>query len=502
MNLNIIKSNSHKFLYKVYSLVLLGFIASISSLAQTDSTTSASSKKTRINILGASIIERNPEISEASRLIGNVKLSVDDAILTCDSAYRFDDGRFEVFSNVIIKQEPNTVLTAEYGILKPDLGIVDINGGVVFNHEALSISCPSLIYILDSKHVSYSERANITDGNRNLSSDLGVYSSKTDRLYAGGDVVITELKDTIISDSLSLDRNDKTLRLYKKSHLEINGAFIHCERGQFNASTGKGWFSGDASVMDHQGLLAGDSIIINRNNNEGVAWGNVMISDSTRSMNVSGSYASRTENFDLVTGVFDNLVQIVNIEGADTLRMNTLKLERREEMLFASGEVVFQQDAFSGNGDSLSWDRNKDQMWLLGNPVVWSKEDEMTGDTVRMNLKDNKPLSMQLIGNAHVLSPSNDSLDHVISGRDLFALFTNGKLTSVNVIGNGFVRYYSIDDLEDVNLNTATCSQIQMLFAEGKVSRITLLGLPDGQFTPLNNEEMEMRPVRRIKPQL
>jgi hypothetical protein len=126
----------------------------------------------------------------------------------------------------------------------------------------------------------------------------------------------------------------------------------------------------------------------------------------------------------------------------------------------------------------------------------------MTGDTVRMNLKDNKPLSMQIIGNAQVLSPSNDSLDHVISGRDLFALFTNGKLTSVNVIGNGFVRYYSIDDLEDVNLNTATCSQIQMLFAEGKVSRITLLGLPDGQFTPLNNEEMEMRPVRRIKPQL
>ena len=120
MNLNIIKSNSHKFLYKVYSLVLLGFIASISSFAQTDSTTSASSKKTRINILGASIIERNPEISEASRLIGNVKLSVDDAILTCDSAYRFDDGRFEVFSNVIIKQEPNTVLTAEYGILKPE----------------------------------------------------------------------------------------------------------------------------------------------------------------------------------------------------------------------------------------------------------------------------------------------------------------------------------------------------------------------------------------------
>jgi len=215
MNIKPYKISSIKLLLKVCGFVVLVILTSPSPLAQTDSTSSDGSEKTRINILGASVIERNPEISDASRLIGNVKLALDDAILTCDSAYRFDDGRFEVFSEIVISQEPTTILRANYGVLNPDIGAVEIKGDVTFHHEELSISCPSLSYNIDTKHVSYYERAIITEGDRFLSSNIGVYSSKTNRLYAGGNVEILELKDIIQSDSLSIDRNSKTLRLYK-----------------------------------------------------------------------------------------------------------------------------------------------------------------------------------------------------------------------------------------------------------------------------------------------
>ena len=135
---------------------------------------------------------------------------------------------------------------------------------------------------MDTKLGSYYERATIIEGDRYLSSNLGVYSSTTNRLYAGDNVEIIELKDVIQSDSLSIDRNSKTLRLYKSSYLEINDAIINCEKGEFNGKTGVGWFSGGASMMDNQGILSGDSIIVNRDKNEGMAWGHVMISDSSR----------------------------------------------------------------------------------------------------------------------------------------------------------------------------------------------------------------------------
>jgi hypothetical protein len=41
-----------------------------------------------------------------------------------------------------------------------------------------------------------------------------------------------------------------------------------------------------------------------------------------------------------------------------------------------------------------------------------------------------------------------------------------------------------------------------MLFSKGKVTRITLLGLPDGKFNPLDDVGNETLQARRIKPQL
>ena len=77
-----------------------------------------------------------------------------------------------------------------------------------------------------------------------------------------------------------------------------------------------------------------------------------------------------------------------------------------------------------------------------------------------------------------------------------------GKLSSVDIIGNGRANYYSTDDMDNLSLNRATCSQIQMLFSQGKVTRITLLGLPDGKFNPVDDVGNENLQVRRIKPQL
>jgi hypothetical protein len=105
-------------------------------------------EKKQIEILGADVIERDPNISDASRLVGNVKLGFGDAVLTCDSAYRFDNGKFEVFSDVYIieraKSGENSEMWAEYAILDPENETVDIRGGVRFNHEEFTIECPSL----------------------------------------------------------------------------------------------------------------------------------------------------------------------------------------------------------------------------------------------------------------------------------------------------------------------------------------------------------------------
>jgi lipopolysaccharide assembly outer membrane protein LptD (OstA) len=467
---------------KKYFFCTVCLFASASfALAQT-----SEPQKEKVEILGTNTIERNPEISDASRLLGNVRLGMGDVVLSCDSAYRFNDGTFEVFSNVRVRQEGDTELTADYAILDPNTATITVRTDVEFRSEDLVLVCNELYYDLESKLVSYYSRATIVDGERTLESNLGTYSSSTQMLYAGGNVIIEEGLDFIASDSLALDRGNSTLYLFQRSHLDVGGALINCGRGVFAGETEEGWFADNASVFDHSGYLAGDSIVVARQAGEGTAWGNVVVRDSSKALTVTGSYANRKDDVEIILG--DSIVPAIamNVENSDTLILGAVKLRKDGDWLYAIDEVEFEQAEFSGEGDSLSWDLNTDEVWLLGNPVVRSIKEELIGDSVRMIIVDNMPSVLSLLGHAKVLSVANDSLKNEIKGKTLDAQFRDGELFQVDIHGNGNVLYYTVDDPENISENKATCSHIRMLFREGEVSSITLLTSPEGSVKNLD----------------
>lgn len=466
-----------KYTFLLFELFALAPFA----LAQTTEPT-----KEQVQIIGANTIERDPQISEASRLLGNVKLGFGEAILYCDSAYRFDDGRFEVFSSIKVVNEPNTTLFAEYAILNPESQTITVREDVEFMQDEMSIKCPELIYDIKRKLVSYYQRALFVDGLKTLESNLGTYSSRSGRLYAGGNVIIEEGTDFIASDSIVIDKENKHISIYKRTHMDMGGALINCSRGEFDGASESGWFSGNASIYDQQGFLAGDSIVISQKSDEGSAWGNVVIKDSSRTLTVTGVYANRTNEIEIIHGDSTTPAIATNIEEGDTLILGAARLRKSDDWLFAVGEVEFEQGAFSGEGDSLSWELDADEVWLLGNPAVRSEKEELTGDSVKMLVTDNKPSVLSLIGNAKVLSYTNDTLQNQMMGKTLDAQFTGGNIDYVDIKGNGNILYYIIDDVNSVSVNKATCSHIKMHFRNREVESIILLNSPEGSVKKLN----------------
>lgn len=465
-----------------YTFLLFGLFALAPfALAQTSEPT-----KEQVQILGANTIERDPLISKASRLLGNVKLGFGEAVLYCDSAYRFDDGRFEVFSSIKVVNEPNTTLFAEYAILNPESQTITVREDVEFLHDEMSIKCPELIYDIERKLVCYYQRAQFVDGLKTLESNLGTYSSKSGRLYAGGNVIIEEGTDFIASDSIAIDKEDQHFSIFKRTHMDMDGALINCSRGEFDGASESGWFSGNASIYDQKGFLAGDSIVVAQKSGEGSAWGNVVVKDSTRTLTVTGVYANRTNEIEIIHGDSATPAIAINIEEGDTLTLGAETLRKSEDRLFAVGEVEFEQGKFSGEGDSLSWDLDADEVWLLGNPAVRSEEEELTGDSVKMIVVDNKPSVLYLIGNAKVVSYTNDTLQNQMMGKTLDAQFTGGDIDYVDIKGNGNILYYTIDDVNNVSINKATCSHIKMHFRNREVESIILLNSPEGSVKKLN----------------
>ncbi|MBP7515824.1 MAG: hypothetical protein KA791_14860, partial [Flavobacteriales bacterium] len=59
----------------------------------------------RIEILNADRLEYNNAFTKAQRLIGNVRLKHENAIMRCDSAYLFEDQTMNAFGHVAIDQD-------------------------------------------------------------------------------------------------------------------------------------------------------------------------------------------------------------------------------------------------------------------------------------------------------------------------------------------------------------------------------------------------------------
>ena len=83
---------------------------------------------------------------------------------------------------------------------------------------------------------------------------------------------------------------------------------------------------------------------------------------------------------------------------------------------------------------------------------------------------------------------SEDSVGHFnqIKGRQMVALFDEGKINKVDVTGNGESLYFVLDDKTNLlmGLNKSICSNITIHFLEGLVNNIMLYVNPEADFIP------------------
>ena len=72
-----------------------------------------------------------------------------------------------------------------------------------------------------------------------------------------------------------------------------------------------------------------------------------------------------------------------------------------------------------------------------------------------------------------------------VKGRHMVAFFKENKIRRVNVDGNGESLYYALDgDTALTGMNRVQCSDMRILFRDGKVGSITFVQKPDAKFIP------------------
>ena len=440
-----------------------------------------------VEILAADQILRDPAITEAQRLIGHVKLGHQDAVLTCDSAWRFDDGSVEVFSHVVMQQPPATTMTAVYLRIEPNEDWALASGDVELLHESAKLSAPSLMYLMNSRAARYSEGALIVDEGWTVKSRSGLYRTASETLELGEQVVAVNEGDTLKSDSLHWIRTESRYRFFGPTSWIGSEVQFTCLSGDVVMNDQPlGWLAGQVKVDDDEGTVQGDSLAWGPSTSE--VWGHVVLAQSDGTGTVHGHYALRQEadSLELVIGDPQQRAWLEQIDKGDTLRLAADTLQRKGEVLTAFHHVTLVQDELVGIGDSLVWMDDKGTIQMWGEPRLWSSEDKLSGDTLTLWLIDQSPDKLEMRGHAVVLSSANDTLAHRIQGRDLDAFFEEGELRFVDVVGNGEVVTFDVPEREaNVRMNTAVCAKVTLEVAERKLTGIALKQSPRGKIQPV-----------------
>ena len=472
----------------------------------------AAAQKVEVRIEQADEIARNPAVVDGQRLIGDVRLAVDGAVVHCDSAWRYTDGRFRMMGEVRMEDGPMSLYGDQLN-LHPDSGFAEMTGTQVRlvdrsePGESRTLLTQKTTYDFREGVARYAGGGEVTTEGEHITSDRGSYHRDSGRMDFLGQVHMVVDTLNVRSERVGYLPKARKLILTDPAEVRHPSGGVDCVRGEWDLEAGGGWFAGDSSAVarfvDGDLVVTGDSLALS--DALGVARGRVLLTDTAGSYRLGGDAVDFERESDGGSGQVSlkgNAFAWLNEGDAPLLVQGpsiTIATDSAQQrMLFAEEGAVLHSDEVTGAAQRLEWSERAEQVDLEGEPVLWSGDDQLTGDSVRLFLSGGAAERLEVRGHAFVASPAFEGFYHQIAGRDLDGAFSTSGLETVNVIGNGRTLYFADPDSAALSnaradslpaplpqANRAACSEILMRLDSSGLSTITLLEAPSGDFADL-----------------
>ncbi len=444
-------------------------------------------------------VEIRPEFPDAAIYTkddsGQVYIIHEGIEMWCDQAFVYVKNNFvKAYGDVRISQGDTISMTSNYGEYNGNTQFAFASGNVVLTEPKTTLQTDTLYFNRIKQQAYYRSGGTVRDSSSVLTSRAGRYFAESKKYEFLSNVKIVNPKYVLNSNQLDFYSETGAAYLYGPSTIVSETSTVYCERGYYDTRGDTGYFVKNSRVDYENRTLYGDSIYFDRNKSFASATNNIKVLDTLNKSFIRGHYAEVFREKDSVfitkravaITVRDNDSIYVH---ADTLRI-TGKPENRimkgfyRARLFKPGKLG--EEPMSGKCDSIYVNEKKGITKLLRNPVLWSGENQIMGDTIHL-LSDtltDKLDTLKVFKNSFLIQ--KDSLGfNQVKGERLTGLFTNNELDTVNIDRNAQVIYYSRnDDKELVGIDHTLASSIQMYLENQEVTGIRFLNKVPGKMYP------------------
>ena len=443
----------------------------------------------------------------ATLLIGNVKMIHDGIILTSQQAlYYKDKNFFKAIGNVLIKQGDTITQTSSYVDYDANSKQALSWGDVVLKDPTMTLTTDTLHFDRLNQKLYYKSYATIKDETNTLKSKNGNFYLEDKKFTATTRVTVVNPEHHLESDHLDYYTNSGLTYLYGPTTITNteNDNRIYCEKGFYNTKTDISHFVKNAKLYLKERTVEGDSLYYDKNKGFASATNNIQVIDTVQNFITKGNYA---EIFELKDSLYiikkAVAISIIDKDSmfihGDTLLV-TGKPDKRVVRTYHNVKI-FKSD-LQGKCDSIHTNQETGLTKMFKNPVIWSDQNQITGDTIHLisNVETEKLDSLKVLNNSFIVSKdsvSNKDFNQ-IKGRNMFGKFKENKLHLLLVKGNAESVYFNRNEETNV-LETITkeiSSNIEFTLDSGQIETIKYLKKSDGNTYPPSKLPDDVRQLK------
>ena len=428
---------------------------------------------------------------DALLLTGNVKVNHDGVVLTCNKAYFFQKENYlKAFGNVQLVQGDTLFLNSKYAEYNGNVKKAFATGNAVMTSPDATLATDTINFDRNVQEVFYNTKGTIINKDNTLVSKSGRYYVTEKKFQFLTEVTLTNPKYVVKSNHLDYYSNSGHTYLLGPSTITSKANYIYTEKGFYDTKKNLAHFLRKSYVKYDDRLIEGDSLYYNRNIEFASATRNVKITDSINRGVVKGHYA---EVYKLKDSMFVTKRAVaINFVENDSVYIHGKKLlvtgKEGERILRAFNNVRFFKVDMSGKCDSIHSNSKTALTKLIGNPILWNGDNQITGDVMHL-IGDNttkKLDSLKVLNNTFLVSRDTLSTGfNQVKGLNLFGKFRDGKLHDVDVIKNTEVIYYMRNDANElIGINKNVSSKINLILENNAVETITFYNKVDGDIYP------------------
>lgn len=521
-------------------------------------TPSDSSKNVIVNILSATnSYGIQTDTGLLQRLVGNVRLQQGSTTMSCDSAYlNLVTNNMEAFGNVQIIQAGGTQVNSDYLRYRGNQKLAYLSGNVSLTDGKSNLWSENLTYDLNSKIGTYQDGGTLESETTTLSSKYGSYNTQTKEARFRGDVSVTDPKYDVTSEDLGYNTASKLVSFFGPSVVVNDQSELRTSSGTYDSKNEIAHFNTRSSMQQDAQYIEGDKLDYNRTSGFGQANGRVVVIDTLKKSTLWCGFATYNERSHQLFATQNPVLLSVNGQdslyiAADTfysapekklaekyppnltqkpktqkeskesktkenktqkiVEQNRSKLSNDSTIVDSTAPRYFigyhhvriWSDSLQGVCDSISYSQRDSLMKMIGHPIAWSRESQITGDTILLYTDSSSVRKLFVPNNALLVSrsgPEKAQLYDQVQGKTMTGYFVKNKLEKMVVFPSAESIYYSKDDHGAyIGVVQAEGERMTVFFEESNIKKILIEQDPKQTLTPMNKANLPAMRLSQFK---